>query len=654
MSSDAANGVRVTGAIVAGSSQGELNGSLYASPEAAVTAACAGSHAVYFPAGTYATTGLPVCSGLRIRCSSGDLLGAHGVSFQVTGANWGLYNPNASVTSGSNAVRNLSMTDCNFDISANPSALGAWTTKGISWSSFIGNSITTNNNPNPAITEDGGNWQFNSGDYDNTFVATNMYNKGVAPFVGTGILLTGSGGSNNNTHVGGSITRMATVIDAESANNNMFESIDAENWYQTGILLTPGAAGNEFRRVRLETNLLPWSSNAAVVSGKQIVDANGNMQSVTVAGTTGGSTPAWAPGVVDSITTSSGCTVVGTVGQTVLLTGFNNSSTATATGTLTLANSIVGATWVITSAGTGATAAPTSATCSAGTASSASGTAAITTTVGTAGQTTSDGTVTWTLAVIAPTDVMATGSNSNVVNVYISGYETGVVDDTGLNTYPAPQIFGATAAINQARNVVAFGANNRNVNVGIGETPRMADGSISNGNIDATGEVQGKKGLIVCNPSGCGAGYTKLVSNAVAPQTVDVSVPPASLVASVTSNTYSATVSTGFTTFYTTPSAGLYRACSFLSMKVSGTGTANWQSFLHFTTDGTAISPAVGANVSNTAAAGTVNGNGSSANCAVFYMDSGTNVQWDISVSGGTPSVAPTLRYSFSLEFLTN
>ena len=90
----------------------------------------------------------------------------------------------------------------------------------------------------------------------------------------------------------------------------------------------------------------------------------------------------WLATGVASITSSSGCSVVGSIGQTVLLTSFNNSSTATATGTLTAANTVAGATWVITSRGQGATAAPTSATCSAGTATSASGTATIATTLG--------------------------------------------------------------------------------------------------------------------------------------------------------------------------------------------------------------------------------------------------------------------------------
>jgi hypothetical protein len=83
-----------------------------------------------------------------------------------------------------------------------------------------------------------------------------------------------------------------------------------------------------------------------------------------------------------SITASSGCTVTGSIGQTVLLTSFNNgNTTATATGTLIAANTISGATWVVTNTGQAATAAATSATCGNGTAT-ASGTATLTTTLG--------------------------------------------------------------------------------------------------------------------------------------------------------------------------------------------------------------------------------------------------------------------------------
>ena len=104
---------------------------------------------------------------------------------------------------------------------------------------------------------------------------------------------------------------------------------------------------------------------------------NASVQNNVMSGSTGN-------GVVE-VTASTNCTggVVGTVGQTVLLSSFNNASSgATATGYLTAANTIVGANWVVTAYGTGATASPTSATCSAGTATSASGTSTLTTSLG--------------------------------------------------------------------------------------------------------------------------------------------------------------------------------------------------------------------------------------------------------------------------------
>ena len=94
------------------------------------------------------------------------------------------------------------------------------------------------------------------------------------------------------------------------------------------------------------------------------------------------SAPVVTSGPLATITNSSGCTVVGTVGQTVLLTGFNGLTGATATGTLTAANTITGARWLVTNGGSAGSAAATSATCSAGTVASASGTATVTTVYG--------------------------------------------------------------------------------------------------------------------------------------------------------------------------------------------------------------------------------------------------------------------------------
>lgn len=109
---------------------------------------------------------------------------------------------------------------------------------------------------------------------------------------------------------------------------------------------------------------------------------------VATAGNTGGDVQAvvaavlagsGSNGAVLSGTYTSGITATGSTGQTCTLTSFNDSSTATATVALTSTNTIAGSTaLVITSPGTGATAAPTSATAGSGTAT-CSGTATIST-----------------------------------------------------------------------------------------------------------------------------------------------------------------------------------------------------------------------------------------------------------------------------------
>ena len=494
--------------------QDELNGALFASPEAAAAAACAAGKAVYFPAGTYATNGIPVCSNLHIRCASSDITTAQGTIFNVNGANWGLYNPNADAVSGgpaANQVRNVRVEGCGFNIANNPSALGGWRIKGILWSYFEGNTIYTNNNSGPAIAEDGGNYQQNGGDYDNTFVGNNLYDNSTTSS-GIGYLLTGSGGSNNNTHTAGSVARFGTAVDIENGNNNSFIGIDGENWYHTGLLLTAGASGNLFQRFRLEENLSPWSGPVAKTLGQSIVDSNGNRETITTAGTTGSVAPVWNASNVNAILKANGCAVTGTPGQTVLLNAFNNGSTATATGTLVATNTISGATWVVTSVGTGATAAPTSATCSAGTVSSASGTATLVTSVGTVGNTTSDGSAVWTLSVVMPTDVMATGSTGNTIDVYISGYEMGVLDSYTQNNYPRQALFGCTACGN-SQNATLQSSRSQQVNVGVNKTPNLADG-YALGGLDVNGEIQSNRYYLLCNSStGCetinGGGYAR-------------------------------------------------------------------------------------------------------------------------------------------------
>jgi hypothetical protein len=91
----------------------------------------------------------------------------------------------------------------------------------------------------------------------------------------------------------------------------------------------------------------------------------------------------YSPAGVGSITSyTSGATVTGSIGQTCLLSSFNDSATnAAATATLTASNTLSGATFVVTNTGYGATAAPTTATVASGTAT-CSGTATLVTVLG--------------------------------------------------------------------------------------------------------------------------------------------------------------------------------------------------------------------------------------------------------------------------------
>jgi len=124
----------------------------------------------------------------------------------------------------------------------------------------------------------------------------------------------------------------------------------------------------------------------------------------------------------------------------------------------------------------------------------------------------------------------------------------------------------------------------------------------------------------------------------------------AGLVASVASSTYSGTVSTGFTTFYTTLAAGNYRVCFPMYVTVAGTGTGNFQGYLTITADGHVFTPTVGTTVP-VATQWAPNNNAGSSNCQCFYLDAGTVVRWALTPTG-TVTTAPTLRYSLSLEYL--
>lgn len=239
------------GPITTPSNNQEIYAPFYATPALAVAAACAASSKeVYFPAGIYPmTTGMQACSGLHIRCAASSLVAANsGAVFQLQSgaAIWGLYNPNANaqVTPGAGAINGMYVDDCSFDISLDSAALGAIQQKGIDSSSFRGNSFFSNHNPNPVVTMDGGNFAYNSGDYDNTWVGNNFYDS-VTGGTDVAVLMTNTqttGGSNNNTIVGGSISRYGTPVEIDAGNNNSVIGVDLENFAVYGTYLTHNVA----------------------------------------------------------------------------------------------------------------------------------------------------------------------------------------------------------------------------------------------------------------------------------------------------------------------------------------------------------------------------------------------------------------------------
>lgn len=248
----------------------ELYGPNYNTPELAVAAACSStSKEVYFPAGVYhVTSGMQACSGLHIRCAAPSFKAqSTGVVFQLQSglAIWGLYNPNANaqVTAGAGSITDLEVDGCGFDLTQDSAALGAMQIKGIGQSHFYYNTFFTNNNANPVITLDGGNYAYNYGDYDNVWVGNNGFDNDAAVGSDIGLYFTNTqttGGSNSNSFYGGSWVRFGTDVLIDSGNNNNFYAVDLENFNNYGIHLTTngsvgGAAGqNNFYGVRVESS----------------------------------------------------------------------------------------------------------------------------------------------------------------------------------------------------------------------------------------------------------------------------------------------------------------------------------------------------------------------------------------------------------------
>jgi hypothetical protein len=108
------------------------------------------------------------------------------------------------------------------------------------------------------------------------------------------------------------------------------------------------------------------------------------------------------------------------------------------------------------------------------------------------------------------------------------------------------------------------------------------------------------------------------------------------------------TSSTSFTTFYATTQAGQYEICGYEQITVAGTGAGTVELFAAYTGDGYTRTPSFGSAVAVATLHAVNSGNSP---CTYFYADSGTNIQWSITVAGSI-SAAPTLRYGIALNYM--
>lgn len=86
----------------------------------------------------------------------------------------------------------------------------------------------------------------------------------------------------------------AKITVSWSINVNTPKDYAAEDINVSEIALLTNPLGSALPSVDSNGSLATWSGPQAYIVGDTVVDANGNVQSVTTAGTSGGSTPTWA------------------------------------------------------------------------------------------------------------------------------------------------------------------------------------------------------------------------------------------------------------------------------------------------------------------------------------------------------------------------
>lgn len=155
------------------------------------------------------------------------------------------------------------------------------------------------------------------------------------------------------------------------------------------------------------------------------------------------------------------------------------------------------------------------------------------------GGTTTSGTVTWTLIAILPTDVIASGSVSNIIDV-TCGFENCIQDTTAFNTYPNGVNYGSVAASStmKSQQFVSWSNNFHNMsmylNTGPGDTSNVWAGSCADGYVYCLavngvtgGEIQASRAFVLGNPSSSVglAGYTRIFGSAASGTHEDLTIP---------------------------------------------------------------------------------------------------------------------------------
>ena len=200
------------------------------------------------------------------------------------------------------------------------------------------------------------------------------------------------------------------------------------------------------------TNSPTYTSGGTITGSK---DQTCNLSNFTFGGSSG-IDPTYSP-ATNSPTYTSGGTITGIAGQTCSLSGFNGVTGATATVTLTSANSIASGTrLIVTASGSGATTAPTTATLSNGTAT-CSGTATVVTTLITVGGS--------GLGVVGATATVAlTGTNTIASGTHLavtaSGYGATVAPTTATLSNGTATCSGTANVITALNSAGVFTAQN--------------------------------------------------------------------------------------------------------------------------------------------------------------------------------------------------